>query len=698
MYFLTFRHKYPFVRLIIPLITGICFCSCFPDLPNWMWGTGLGLLVLSVPVILFPVLIRSYDYRWVYGTGIYLFFIGVGILLTSGLSRKIRLDVPEKAGTYVARVSGSPQEKEKSVLLPVRLEERIDSLGKYSCHFNLLLYLPKDSSSRRVSWGDKLLFYSKPSSPRNHGNPDEFDYATYLFHQQVSGTAFVRAGEWRLLTGRHHFDLKQKASHTREKLIGLFRHLGFKGDELAVLSALTLGYKEELTAEVRHAFSVSGVSHVLALSGLHIGLLYVMLSFLLAWMRKIRQLEYIKPFLIIGFLWFFAFISGLSPSVIRSVFMFSLIAFSISFSGRSVTLNTLAAAAFFMLLFNPFYLFDVSFQLSFISVAGIVIIQPRLSRIWKPVNRLSAYFWGLITVTIAAQLVTAPLIIYYFSNFPIHFLWANLLVIPLVTFILYLAVLMLLTGWAPVLQHIIAMILEKVLSGLNGLTSFVEHLPVSSVSSVRLESIYVFGLFLLLLLLLFYQIRRNANYLYACLSCVLVMTAFHLQKSPVRDLFPSILFYNNRAAPGVHFISSKDHSYLLTIRNDSIQEGMKYIASRFWMLHQISFPVVLPENYEDMKIKIAQNIACFSGKKVCLVKDDSWRDKKADKPLVVDYLYICNGFHGHVADLMQLFTVRKVILDSSLSESRLAFLSGECRTLGLDFTSISEKGSYHIEL
>lgn len=260
-----------------------------------------------------------------------------------------------------------------------------------------------------------------------------------------------------------------------------------------------MGYKEGLSEEIRESFSVSGSSHVLALSGLHIGFLYALLWFCLRWLPgRWRAMAVLRTLLIIAFLWGFAFFTGLSASVVRSVFMFSLFALSGLSRRKNFSLNTLSAVAFFMLLCRPVWLFDVGFQLSFCAVTAILLLQPRIYR-WFPGvhSRIGHYLCSLMSVSIAAQIGTAPLVLLYFSRFSTHFLLTNLLVIPLVSFIMYTTVIMLLfTPYFP-LQSIIAIGVKWLIGLLNscdplGRATFPGHPLMAYGFTVQMYWVFIF--------------------------------------------------------------------------------------------------------------------------------------------------------------------------------------------------------------
>lgn len=272
--------------------------------------------------------------------------------------------------------------KKNSILFRVALRGEVlkDTFLYNFSEKTFLFYFPKDSAAYSLKRGDELLVCTRLSPPANNGNPDEFDYARYLLRKGISGTAYVRAGHWCAIGCDSTLTFRQQALECRSRLVALYRDMGFRGDELAVLSALTIGDKEELSESIVETYSVAGASHVLALSGLHIGFISALLLFVLSplWIRW----RFLKPFLflsVILLLWGFAFLTGLSSSVVRAVVMcsFGLLSMLIP-ACRKLTLNTLGVTAFLMLLFNPVWLFDVGFQLSFSAVAAIVLLQPGL--------------------------------------------------------------------------------------------------------------------------------------------------------------------------------------------------------------------------------------------------------------------------------------------------------------------------------
>lgn len=343
--------RYPFLRLLVPLAVGILCGDAFPHaVPLW----GCLIVCLSLDILL--QVCHFCCFRWLYGVGLSLFFWGLGYALMGWQSERTEFVFPDHPSVCKVCIREKPEIKERSVLCRVVLMEeyRQDRVLVNSHDHLFLFYFPKDSVTDQLRQGTELLVYTHLKPPVNNGNPDEFDYVRYLRHKGVTGTAYVASGDWRVTGEAASLTFRQMALGYREKVLALYRGLGFKGDELAVLSALTVGDKEELSDDIAETYSVSGASHVLALSGLHIGFIYVLFLFLFTplWKRW-RWLKPVSLLFILVFLWGFAFLTGLSSSVVRSVIMFSLLAFANLQLEKSQSVNILAAAAFLMLLYNP---------------------------------------------------------------------------------------------------------------------------------------------------------------------------------------------------------------------------------------------------------------------------------------------------------------------------------------------------------
>ena len=288
------------------------------------------------------------------------------------------------------------------------------------------------------------------------------------------------------------------ATKAQYSLVNTFDRLRLSDEEKSILATLTLGYKKAMSRETKRRFSLAGVSHILAVSGFHVAVICGFLSFFCSFMPRWGIGRWVRYIILVGSLWGFVFITGLAPSAVRAALMLSLYLTGRVLRRVTDGYNTLAAAAFCMLAYNPYYLFDVGFQLSFSAVAAIVLVQPKLYALWKVDNRFLRYLWGLMTVSMAAQLGTAPLVIFYFSRFSTHFLLTNLWVIPMVSLVLYSAVFLLMLTPLPFVQHLFARVVEALVHVQNEVLRWIEHLPGAAVDDIWLD---IWGVLLVYLFL-----------------------------------------------------------------------------------------------------------------------------------------------------------------------------------------------------
>ena len=691
-------HRYPFLRLLCPLVAGIyCGDELFFQRQSGGIVSGVFLLfLLSFGGLIFFFNRKRYSGRWLFGSCLLLFCFTLGIGLVNRELHQTDYEFPQKETVYRLIVTEQPQTKERSVLCRVLLTEQIDSVsGRLTLDHKALLYFTKDSLSERLCSGDELLVYTKLSPPVNNGNPDEFDYARFLSRRQIVAIGFAYTDDWKVISRSTTRSFRQQAMDYRGYVLSVYRRLGFRGDDLAVLLALTVGYKEELSEDIRETYSISGASHVLALSGLHIGFLYLLLCFCLRWLpERWRTAALLRTLLILLFLWAFAFFTGLSASVVRSVVMFSLFALA-ELSGRaSFSLNTLLIAAFFMLLCRPSWLFDVGFQLSFCAVAAILLIQPRIYRL-IPVSgfRIGRYIGGLMSVSIAAQIGTAPLVLLYFSRFSTHFLLTNLLVIPLVSLIMYISVILLLLNPLSFVQEFVAAVLRGLVGMLNNCVRWIEQLPWASVDGVWVYLPEVFGFYLVLILLRRYLFSRTGKRLVICLSCLFLVCIYHVSMRVIDRPRQSIVFYNVYNCPVVHCVASDGYSWLAYADSLPDESRLRKAASKRWNRQGLKPPQAVTVGYTSPALFYDHHLLSFSGYRICVLNDNYWRNKTTRQPLSIDYLYVCEGYEGYLRELTNLFVIRNVVLDASLSNRRLQAYKIECQQQGIHFISLSDKGS-----
>jgi competence protein ComEC len=688
--------RHPFLRLLMPLAGGILCGDAFPHVfPMWLCLAGFLLLLFVF------VLCRYWYSRWLYGVTVYFFLFGLGFQLVSRQLEQTEYTFPNKPSVYKVCIREKPEVKERSILCRVSLEKELrqDTVIINPRNNLFLLYFPKDSAANGLQQGDELLIHARLSPPSNNGNPDEFDYARYLRRKGGSGTAYIPAGHWKVVGHNASRTLRQTALEYREKIVSLYRNSGFKGDELAVLSALTVGDKEELSDDIVETYSVAGASHVLALSGLHIGFLYALLWLLMSplWKRW-RCLKPILLLLIILFLWSFAFLTGLSSSVVRSVIMFSLLALAGLQPEKPLTINTLAGTAFLMLLYNPVWLFDVGFQLSFSAVAAILLFQPKLYALWKVENRPLRYLWGLITVSVAAQLGTAPLVILYFSRFSTHFLLTNLWVIPMVSLILYSSVFFLVLTPFPFLQHAFASVLEALVRTQNSVLQWIEQLPSASVDGIWTDVWEVLLFYLFLGWAYTSLTRRTIRNVYAALFALLLLVSYHSVSTISNAPHRSIAFYNVRGCPVVHCMTNGSRSWLACADSLPDISRLQHVLSPYWNRLRLDTPQLITGDYSTPNLSVRNQIVSYADKRICLLHDARWQYKISSRPVSIDYLYISKGYKGRIADLTSLFSIGTVVLDASLSAYYQERIINDCIRLGLPHLSLSEKGSIRILL
>lgn len=429
--------QYPLAKITIGFLTGILYAFYWQPNPNWIFT--LLLFFLGILAFLFFRSKKIQKSKFYFSIFTYLTAV-----LTGMSSLIIQTDSFQKNNYSNFKLAFEKEnwihlvirEKLKSNTYNQRYIAQIQSINNTTSEGKILLHFPKKNFPNELETGTMLYLKGRLQPNKNPDNPMQFDYGEYLNRKQIYAQLYADATNTQIST-KVQKDIWFYAAQIRSRIIHNLVKTDFEPSALAVATALILGQRQEIAPEIIHDYQYAGAIHILSVSGLHVGFIFLFLNFLLKPFPNNKRGAFIKLTIILGSLLLFAITAGLSASIVRSVTMFSFIAIGL-FLRRSVNIyHTLLVSMLLILLFQPYFLFDIGFQLSYLAVFFIVWFQPVLASFWEPKNKIAKYCWDILTVSFAAQIGTLPLSLYYFHQFPGLFFITNLIVIPLVSIIMF---------------------------------------------------------------------------------------------------------------------------------------------------------------------------------------------------------------------------------------------------------------------
>lgn len=678
----------PLLKLSMPMMLGIAVSwYCGMDVPELM-----PLAAVSLFVLLYGL--SSKAPKWLFGVGGTLFMFAVGAYVEC-CQRESKQ--PQWAGgtrLYEAQLIEVPQHKGTTTKVLACVAD-VDSLPDATSRRqgDVYLYLPRSVEADALEIGDILRFKSEIRLPVNAGNPAEFDIASYYNIKGITGSAFVWGDKWEYL-GKGEMTIAMRALAMRERVVDRYRTLGFEGDRLSLLSAMTVGEKRDFPQELKESYAAAGASHILALSGLHLGIFYLLLSLLLPLKGCNRLVIVLRETLIIVALWAFAYVAGLSASVVRSAILFTLMSAGRCLRQDSSSVSSLAFAAVAMLLLSPHSLFDVSFQLSFSAVFAILVLAPHLQRLLAVDAHGAVYRYvvNLLILSFAAQLGTLPFVWYHFGVLPLYSLLTNIVVVPLAFVMIALAMLLLLTSFYNPLGHFFAMLLQTVTAVMNSGVSMVSSLPSATLA---LPSIGVPGAFCVALLIVAFSyafINRKWWLAWLGFGCSLLLLVSNvvLRGEAAPD---GVIVYSNNKNPLLHIVAPEGENWLLSTvpRLDAEYE---YVSSPYIKREGLCEPVWVDDNYQCGVFGYGDGVLRYGGLKIKLLADELWRDNIFAEP--VDVLILCRGFLGPVKELVEAYPAACMLLDASLYRRSRDRILRECAALDVQAVDVSQSGAVKI--
>lgn len=520
------------------VILGIC-CQFFTE----FWTFGFLNLFLILIIFLFLLLVKSKILATIVSFWLF-FFIGVSAVFLN--------DDRNYDDFYVHHIKDNSSrvlqiyKTLKSGHFHNKYLARVIQLSGKKTRGSILLNIVKDSLSTPLKVDEVIMIRPDFKALNPPLNPHQFDYKYYLFKQGIHHQIFTE--DKRILKLNYpKFSLFGLSAKTRFNIQKSLENYNFTKDELAVINALLLGQRQDISKELITNYQNAGAIHILAVSGLHVGIILLLLSFICKPLEHFKYGNFLKTILIILLLWCFAFIAGLSASVVRAVTMFSFVAIGMSFKQKNIVEFSFISSLFFLLLIKPMFLFDVGFQLSYLAVFGILYAQPKIYKIWKPKYRIVDFFWQLFTVSLAAQVGILPLSIYYFKQFPGLFLASNLVIIPFLGVILIAGIVVIVLALVHFLPQFLADLYGNIIALMNVFVGWISHQESFLFKEISI-SIWMMLLWYVLLFTGVYLLftRSAKKLLYFLFAVVLVQSFFLYERVKSNTKREFIVYHKSR--------------------------------------------------------------------------------------------------------------------------------------------------------
>ncbi len=530
-----FLHQAPLVRILVPLLLGLISALHFDSYtypkPIWL------VAVLVILVLLFSLnriwknFLKNHYFGVLSAIAFFLLGMSLGYRALNGQTG------PPDGNSFLAVIESSPIEKANSFAVHLKVfKVQLDSQHFQSCNSRIIAYMSKENFDTRIAPGRSIRFSADISNLDQELYPYQFDYGEYLRNTGISGTAYIPHWSYEIVPV-DHFSLKGQLNKFRGYLLEKLNEDSIPIKEYGVISALLVGDRSFLDPQLRSDFADAGAVHILAVSGLHVGIIYLLFLSILNFIFK-KKAELLKFILVLLMLWGYAALTGFSPSVLRAATMFSFIAFGKFHKRHTNTYNMIAASALLLLVINPLLITQIGFQLSYLAVLGIVFFHPKFHALMVFENKWLDKLWSLNCVSFAAQIATFPLSIYYFHQLPILFFITNILVIPLASIILYAGIGWILLLWIPFVSDAFGWITVMVTRLLNWIIETINAVPFAKIDGLYLSgfsAVVIYSTIILATIFLIKPTARVLRFLALAIVCLSVLFVHRRMTVGIQD-------------------------------------------------------------------------------------------------------------------------------------------------------------------
>lgn len=683
----------PFARLLIPLMLGISTQWYLQPDPSISLVMFVSSFVAAVLLSLLGLQWR-YRLRWVQGNMINVGVAALGMLLTH---QQDISNNPEWVGQHyennhavIATLTEPLTEKAKTF----KAEATINAIQVNNEWKNVvgkvILYFRKDSIEPAVTIGSRVLFVNKLQPIRNSGNPGAFDYARYCAFRGIHHQVFVKQGEYKTITSTGEMSLSMWLNTIKAYVLSVLKtHIDGK-EESGVAEALLVGYRNDLDKDLVQAYSNTGVVHIIAISGLHLALIYGIMIWLLHPLKKTRGGVILSSLIIIVVLWMFALIAGAAPSIVRSAVMFSLIIVGQLLNRKGSIYNVLAGAAFVMLCYDPFYLWDVGFQLSFTAVLSIVLFMQPVYRWFYIRNKFLDGLWKLTAVTLSAQVLTFPIIIYYFHQFPLMFVLSNFVAVPLSALILKLELLLVAFSFSENICHYIGFLLHYLLWFLNSFIRSIDKLPYAVYDNIHVNVLQAYLLYGLIIAAAFWLLQKWHRAMYVAAVFLLMFVLVDGWEKRRTLASAKMIVYNVPKHHAIDFVEAD--SYQFVGDSNVLKEAM---LTNFH-LKPARTQYRLRQQQHLQSLAFQKPFIYFNNKRILVI--DRPLKFEGGKKIPVDVIVLTKNPKVYITNLHKAFDCHQFVFDATNPQWKINLWEKDCDSLNLRHHSTPEKGAFVMEL
>jgi competence protein ComEC len=673
--------QFPLARITIGFVLGILTAFYLkPELTTVFSLLLISILLLGISYFLQK---NTFGNALYFGLATYIASLFVG-----AMSQIVHTDYSQKSN-YIHEnnffekphlLSLVIREKLKSTNFNDRYIALINHIDSKKCSGRILLNVRKDSLNLPFETGTSLYINGTTYKNKPPNNPNQFNYSAYLEKKQIYAQLY--SGHESIIIGpEYKKDMWYYSSKLRTSIIHNLKKNNFNNTELNVAIALIMGLKQDISPEIIQDYQYAGAIHILSVSGLHIGYILLFITFLLKPIPNTRKGSLIKLTLILVSLFSFALIAGLAPSVVRSVTMFSFVAIGYHLR-RSVNIyHTILVSLFLILLFQPSFLFDVGFQLSYIALFFIIWFQPLLASIWMPKTKAFGYMWAILTVSFAAQIGTLPLSIYYFHQFPGLFFITNLAIIPLLSFIMILGVVVMVLAALDFVPLFLTKPLEWGIYLLNKIINSIASFEQFIIRDIPFNIYLMVSSYIFILTAIIWFKKPSYHKLIIVLIAIMTIQFSYLKNQWNIKTQKEWVVFNLKKNT---MVTARDGENVTLYARENILKSAKsnsvlnsYLVANFSILKS------------EEKIK---NTAFFKGKKI-LILDSLGNYPKNIKP---DLILITQSPKINMDRMLHILKPRMVVADASNFKNLQKYWKTSCEKQNIPFHAVSEKGYFKL--